>query len=951
MEIASVILDIPTQALDAPYTYLVPDALRAEGRPVEVGCAVLVPFGHRKAVGFIVGLDNVEDEVPAADEGPASGEPGEVGDPWAGTLWGAGDASAGRPAALGDGPGSEPAHPIGLGVSGARGASRAAVADAGEAHFGFGAQYEASAAEARRERAAVAGMDLARLKPVERVLSKPYFDEEGAACARYLAERYVAPLSACVRLFTPPGGVPRLVRGAHGGWRLEEPAVGEVDDRWATLLPAAADFTPRKNAVKQIGVIEALRRGDLRVAELALEFGSVGSTLKALADKGVVRIEHRRRMRGFDAAAAGPSASCAVGSGAATRGLAPDPAPASAPKAAHPVALAPSAGMAAASESEDVALDGVTVPGIAFVPAGAPAASASAASRGPASAAPAPAGDEDPREAADRPALTPGQAAALEAIDEARAAASGQVVLVDGVTGSGKTEVYLRAIERVLAAGRTAIVLVPEISLTPQTVGRFRGRFGDAVAVMHSRMSQGERYDQWDFIRSGAARVVVGARSALFTPLANVGLIVIDEEHEGSYKQDSAPRYQARDVAEWMMRRAGGALVLGSATPSVEALHAAATREGWRQVALPERANGRPLPQVEVVDMAAEFKGGSRAMFSGRLTRALGEELAKGRKAVLLLNQRGFAKFLLCRDCGFVPECPSCSTSLAYHESDRTLRCHHCDYRVPAPPTCPECGSPYLKKFGAGTQRVEAELRALLDGLPGVGPQVPVIRMDADTTRAKGAHQRLLEQFAAADAAVLLGTQMIAKGLDFDDVTLVGVINADTQLHLPDYRAGERTFDLIEQVAGRAGRAELPGRVLVQTYEADAVAIRAAARYDRALFLRAELPKRRALGYPPYVRMANVLVWGADEQAVARAAEELRAQLERLVRDHGGEGWLVLPATPCVLGKLRNAYRWHVVVKAPPDADISAVLTCLFRARKADPQVNVAVDVDPVDLL
>lgn len=349
--------------------------------------------------------------------------------------------------------------------------------------------------------------------------------------------------------------------------------------------------------------------------------------------------------------------------------------------------------------------------------------------------------------------------------------------------------------------------------------------------------------------------------------------------------------------------------------------------------------------------MAAEFKGGSRAMFSGRLTRALGEELAQGRKAVLLLNQRGFAKFLLCRDCGFVPECPSCSTSLAYHESDRTLRCHHCDYRVPAPPTCPECGSPYLKKFGAGTQRVEAELRALLDGLPGVGPQVPVIRMDADTTRAKGAHQRLLEQFAAADAAVLLGTQMIAKGLDFDDVTLVGVINADTQLHLPDYRAGERTFDLIEQVAGRAGRAELPGRVLVQTYEADAVAIRAAARYDRALFLRAELPKRRALGYPPYVRMANVLVWGADEQAVARAAEELRAQLERLVRDHGGEGWLVLPATPCVLGKLRNAYRWHVVVKAPPDADISAVLTRLFRARKADPQVNVAVDVDPVDLL
>ena len=742
---------------------------------------------------------------------------------------------------------------------------------AGQLHFGFGAQYEATAAEERRERQAAAGLDLARLKPVERVLSKPYFDEEGAACARYLAERYVAPLSACVRLFTPPGGVPRLVRTVHGGWRLEEPAVGEVDDRWATLLPAAADYVPRKNAVKQAAAIEALRRGDLRVAELALELGaSVGGTLKALEERGVVRIEHRRRMRGFEGRAAAPSAAASPG------------------------------------------------------------------------AAPAPAA---------RPVLTPGQDAALAAIAAARAAGDGRVVLVDGVTGSGKTEVYLRAIEDVLAAGRNAIVLVPEISLTPQTVARFRGRFGDAVAVMHSRMGQGERYDQWDFIRSGAARVVVGARSALFTPLADVGLIVIDEEHEGSYKQDSAPRYQARDVAEWMMRRAGGVLVLGSATPSVEALHAAATDSAWTQVALPERANGRPLPQVEVIDMAAEFKGGSRAMFSGRLTRALADELAQGRKAVLLLNQRGFAKFLLCRDCGFVPECPSCSTSLSYHETDRTLRCHHCDYRVPAPPTCPECGSPYLKKFGAGTQRVEAELRALLDGMPGVGPAVPVIRMDADTTRGKGAHQRLLEEFAAAGPAVLLGTQMIAKGLDFDDVTLVGVINADTQLHLPDYRAAERTFDLIEQVAGRAGRAELPGRVLVQTYEADAVAIRAAARYDRALFLRAELPKRRALGYPPYVRMANVLVWGVDEEAVAGAAGQLHDQLEVLVRDYGGEGWCVLPATPCVLGKLRGAFRWHVVVKAPPGADVPGVLTRLFRARKADPQVSVAVDVDPVDLL
>ena len=796
MKLASVILDIPTQALDAPYTYAVPE--EAGDQPIEVGCAVLVPFGPRQAVGFVIGIEE---------------------------------------RAEGDWP---------------------------------------------------AGLDPAKLKGIVRAVSRPYFDEEGAACAQWLSERYIAPLSSCVRLFTPPGGVPRMVRAREGYWRLEEPAVGEGDDRWVVPGPAFGSFEPRKNAVKQASIVAALRAGELRVAELTAEFGAVSSPLKTLERQGVVRVERRRRMRG-------------------------------------------------------VPVDSLRQPadaGSAGLPAGGPARVQPAAANRPAAFTPSP-----------KPALTPGQAEALRVINEARAAARGDVVVVDGVTGSGKTEVYLQAIEATLAAGRTACVLVPEISLTPQTVARFRGRFGDLVAVMHSRMGQGERYDQWDFIRSGQARVVVGARSALFTPLRDVGLVVIDEEHEGSYKQDSAPRYVARDVAAWMVRRSGGALVLGSATPSIEALYACAKDPRWHHVALSERANGKPLPKVEVVDMAQEFHAGSRSMFSGRLVRALGEELAAGRKAVLLLNQRGFAKFLLCRDCGFVPECPSCSTSLTYHERGALLACHHCGYRIPVPPVCPECGSPYLKKFGAGTQRVEAELRALLDGLPGVGPNVPIVRMDADTTTGKGAHQRLLEQFAAADAAVLLGTQMIAKGLDFDDVTLVGVINADTQLHLPDYRAGERTFSLVEQVAGRAGRADLPGRVLVQTYEADAVAIRAAASYDRALFLRDELPKRKMLGYPPYVRMANVLVWGKEEEGVRRVAAELHGALSARVRDFGGEAWDVLPASPCVLAKLRGAYRWHIVVKCPLEGDLSGVLAPLFRARKADPAANVAVDVDPDDLL
>ena len=816
MKLASVILDIPTQALDAPYTYALPAAdgedsvcaffsasaqmeslfgddvltgCAVDARAVdavEVGCAVLVPFGRRQAVGFVI--DVFEAGLPGDETWPSS-------------------------------------------------------------------------------------LDARKLKSIVRGLSKPYFDEEGAACAQWLANRYIAPLSSCVRLFTPPGGIPRMVHGRDGRWRLEEQKVGEVDDRWVVAGPELSAFEPRKNAVRQEAIVAAVRTGELRVSELSAQMGAISSTLRALEAKGVVRIVRRRRMRGT-------------------------------PDGAH---------AASTPIASTIASDG-------FIPS-------------------------------PKPSLTPGQESALAAIDRAREHACGEVVVVDGVTGSGKTELYLRAIEKTLAEGRTACVLVPEISLTPQTVGRFRGRFGDLVAVMHSRMSQGERYDQWDFIRSGAARVVVGARSALFTPLSNIGLIVIDEEHEGSYKQDSAPRYDAREVARWMVGRSGGVLVMGSATPSIEALYACEQGGSWTKVDLPDRANGKPLPTVEVVDMAAEFRGGSRAMFSRKLVEGLRSELSLGRKAVLLLNQRGFAKFLLCRDCGFVPTCPSCDTSLTYHERGRMLVCHHCGHTEIAPAVCPECGSPYLKKFGAGTQRVEAELRALLDGMPGVGPGVPIIRMDADTTSGKGAHERLLEQFAGADAAVLLGTQMIAKGLDFEDVTLVGVINADTQLHLPDYRAAERTFSLIEQVAGRAGRADLPGRVLVQTYEADNVAIRAAATYDRERFLRAELPKRRILLYPPFVRMANVLVWGKDEPSVRTTAERLFIELEAHIRDFGGDGWSVLPASPCVLAKLRGVYRWHVVVKCPPEDDLSRVVAPLFRARAPEADVNVAVDVDPNDLL
>ena len=566
--------------------------------------------------------------------------------------------------------------------------------------------------------------------------------------------------------------------------------------------------------------------------------------------------------------------------------------------------------------------------------------------------------------------LTAGQRAALDAIARAADAAAGDVVLIDGVTGSGKTEVYLSAIERTLDAGRTACVLVPEISLTAQTVGRFRSRFGDAVAVFHSRLSAGERLDQWDMVRSGAARVVVGARSALFCPLANLGLIVIDEEHEASYKQGSSPRYHAREVAAELARLNGCPLVLGSATPSAEALarceaggHAGVR---WTRVEMPERPGGSRLPEVVVADLRREFASGSRSIFSKPLLDALDEVVAKRQKAVLLHNRRGFASFLMCRECGCVPTCRHCSTALTYHERSHTLECHTCgaSYRVRPYPeygsACPKCGSRYLAKMGLGTQQVEDALRELLP------PDVEVIRMDADSTRAKGSHQKLLEQFDAAECAVLLGTQMIAKGLDFPEVTLAGVINADYALKMPDFRAGERAFDLLEQVAGRAGRGQDPGRVIIQTYVPDEPVIRAVKAHERGIFTAHDLAMRRDALYPPYVRLANILVWGREERAarsmVERIAGELRSQmgldaspglhpLGGAARRPGLDAPQVLGPTPCVIERAKDRYRFHIIVKAPLDYDLSGALSAAVSRAGTRPGVSIAVDVDAYDLM
>ena len=549
--------------------------------------------------------------------------------------------------------------------------------------------------------------------------------------------------------------------------------------------------------------------------------------------------------------------------------------------------------------------------------------------------------------------LTAGQREALCAIDAACESASGDVVVVDGVTGSGKTEVYLEAIERVRSRGGSALVLVPEISLTAQTVGRFRSRFGDDVAILHSRLSAGERFDQWDLARSGQAHVVVGARSALFAPLADLGLVIIDEEHEASYKQDSAPRYHAREVAARICRERGCALVLGSATPSLESLERCRAHAWggvtWTRVCMPERPGGATLPEVSVVDMTEQFASGRKHMFSKPLADALLDVARRREKAVLLLNRRGFANFLMCRECGAVPECPHCSTSLTYHERTHSLVCHSCERSWPigtpgSPMRCPSCNSPYLGAYGVGTQQVETALSDLL-----ADADVTVVRMDADTTKGKGEHQRRLEEFDAAESAVLVGTQMIAKGLDFPQVTLVGVINADTTLKMPDFRAAERTFDLLEQVAGRAGRGERAGRVIIQSYWAGHPAIQAVRTHDRDLFVISELAERRDGNYPPFSRLANVLCWGRSESDVRRVLDGVAAELRS--RTSGRAGWEVLGPAECLKSRVKDRFRRHILVKAPVGEELGPVLDACVRAQDKPRGVNVAIDVDAYDMM
>ena len=511
------------------------------------------------------------------------------------------------------------------------------------------------------------------------------------------------------------------------------------------------------------------------------------------------------------------------------------------------------------------------------------------------------------------PALMASQKAAVSRIDDALDNGGGRFLL-HGVTGSGKTEVYIRAIRHAMATGRGAIILVPEISLTPQMVDWFRKRFGGDAAVLHSRLSAGERFDEWKRIRSGEAKVVIGARSAVFAPLEKIGIIIVDEEHESSYISDKRPRYDARDIARWRCDHHGAVLLLGSATPSIatymKAMPGVKPVNRLELIEMNERVKGRALPEVEIVDMRDELVKGNRSIFSAALVESMQQCLDEGHQAILFINRRGYSTFVSCRACGYVEKCAQCDVSMTFHQSDGMLHCHYCgDMRLP-PTVCPQCGSKFIKYFGAGTQKVEEEVARQF-------PQARVLRMDVDTTSAKDAHEKILGAFRRGEAQVLVGTQMIAKGLDFPNVTLVGVVAADLSLHVPDYRSVERTFQLITQVAGRAGRAEYPGKVILQTYDPEHYGIELAAKQDyRAFYFKEEKMRRRGL-YPPFTVLARLLVSSKRVETAQAVAKTLEASMNELLDSH--PEWrrdvIQMRALEAPLKILRGEARWQVFIK------------------------------------
>lgn len=534
------------------------------------------------------------------------------------------------------------------------------------------------------------------------------------------------------------------------------------------------------------------------------------------------------------------------------------------------------------------------------------------------------------------------QQVAVETILQSVQEQQSQTYLLEGITGSGKTEVYLQVIAEVLNQGKTAIMLVPEISLTPQMVQRFKSRFGEHVAVMHSGLSQGEKYDEWRKIERGEAEVVVGARSAIFAPIENIGVIIIDEEHEASYKQEEPPRYHARDLAIWRSEYHHCPVVLGSATPSLES-RARAQKNVYQRLRLTQRANqAATLPTIDVVDMRQEVENGNVSSFSMSLQEKLQERLEKNEQSVLLLNRRGYSSFVMCRDCGYVLPCPNCDISLTLHMDSKTMKCHYCGHEERIPYRCPNCGQDKIRYYGTGTQKVEEELQTLL-------PDSRILRMDVDTTRRKGAHEKILRTFGEGQADILLGTQMIAKGLDFPNVTLVGVLNADTALNLPDFRSSERTFQLLTQVSGRAGRAEKPGEVIIQSFNPEHYAIQLAKAQDYEDFYTKEMYIRHRGDYPPYYFTVQITASHPEENEAAKQMFQIATKLKQGLSPQA----ILLGPTPNAIMRVNNRYFYQVIIKYKQEPMLQPLLKeILTDTQRATARgLKLSIDAEPMNFI
>lgn len=842
MEMARVIVDVPSKDTDRPFDYLIPEELRPW---VEVGSRVGVPFGHRTLQGFVVSL-----------------------------------------------------HP-------------------------------------RPE------MDTAKMKPIQEVLDvMPPLSPELIELGEWMKERY-----ACRYISALQSMLPTALKGkAERYISLGEQDAGLSDESGGlfALLP--------ESELEQEIIRFVSQRGEVSLQQLTRAFPDAAATVKALIGRG--RLNEFQQIKDKLQKKTMKAVELAVSSEEAHVALASFPAKAQRQKEVLqyivemedflPISqkdllqtLGVTAGtVKALADKGLITLEDVEVfrdpyRGRHFTPS-APL------------------------------ALTPEQQAVYRSIVRKLDERKHGAFLLHGVTGSGKTEIYLQTIQRCMDQERQAIVLVPEISLTPQMVERFKARFGDRVAVMHSRLSDGERYDEWRKIREGRASVVVGARSAVFAPFDRLGLIIMDEEHESSYKQEETPKYHARDVAIHRASLTGAAVILGSATPSLESYHAARSQAqddfAPHLLEMPSRALGNQLPAVQVVDMREELREGNRSMFSRSLHAAISARLERGEQTVLLLNRRGYSTFVMCRSCGYVAGCPECDISLTYHQKSNNLRCHYCGYAAQAPEVCPDCGSEHIRYFGTGTQRVEEELAKLFPG-------IRVIRMDVDTTTEKGSHEKLLKQFRDKKGDVLLGTQMVAKGLDFPDVTLVGVITADSALNLPDFRAAEKTFQLLTQVAGRAGRHQLPGEVVIQSYTPEHYSIIHASSHDYLSFVKDELKHRKALHYPPYCRLILVTLSHEQLPLLVRLAENFAAAIKSESDRRGWFGSLdrfdasaldILGPVASPIPRLKNRYRFQCMIKWRGTMDaVSLVRSVAEKLQDSarDGKLQISIDVDPQMLM